>query len=129
MGVVRYVNMSFIAMGLLAWVILGEFMSWALSLVGSAANPELLGERFRLGNVVGLAIAVGLIVFLKKKYNKMALEIGNELSRVTWPSWAETKKLTIVVIIVTIIIAIILGIFDYVWSQLSALVYDFGGEA
>ena len=128
MGVVRYVNMSFIAMGLLAWVVLAEFMAWVLSLAGSAANPELLGEKFRLANVLGLAIAAGLTLFLKRKYNKMAMEIGNELSRVTWPTWEETKKLTVVVIIVTIIMAIILGMFDYVWSQLSSLVYDVGGS-
>jgi len=128
MGVVRYVNMSFIAMGIIAYVILGELMGWVLRMAGSASNPELLGERFRLANVIGFALALGLVLFLKKKYNKLAMEIGNELSRVTWPSWTETKKLTVVVIIVTIILAIILGIFDYAWSQLSSLVYDFGGN-
>lgn len=124
MNVARYVNMSFIGVALLGWVILSEFASWGLVLAGASYNPEVLGHNFRLGNLLGLAIAVLLTLYLKKRYNTIAMEIGNELSRVTWPTWSETKLSTIVVIIVTIIIALILGGFDYVWAQLSSLVYD-----
>lgn len=128
MGVVRYVNMSFIAMAIMAYVVLTEFFGWGLAFAGSAANPELLGDQLRLANLIAFAVAVGATLVLRRKYNKLALEIGNELSKVTFPTWEETKKLTVVVIIVTIIIALILGAFDYVWSQLSSTVYDFGGE-
>jgi preprotein translocase subunit SecE len=128
MGVVRYVNMSFIAMAIMAYAVLTEFFGWGLALAGSAANPEILGDQLRLANAIAFAVSVGATLVLRRKYNKLALEIGNELSKVTFPTWEETKKLTIVVIIVTIIIALILGAFDYVWSQLSSTVYDFGGD-
>ena len=127
MDVVRYVNMSFIGAALVCWVILAEFSAWIMSFMGRGANPELLGEKFRLADVVGIAVASGLVFYLKKKYGRQAMEIGNELAKVTWPTWKETKMATIVVIIVTIIIALILGAFDYVWAQLSSLVYNIKG--
>ena len=128
MGVVRYVNMSFIAAALICWVILTEFSGWLLSFMGRGANPELLGEKFRLADILGIVVAGGLALYLKKRYGRQAMEIGNELAKVTWPTWKETKMATIVVIIVTIIIALILGAFDYVWAQLSSLVYNIRGE-
>jgi len=124
MNVARYVNMSFIGIALLGWVILAEFAGWCLGLAGASYNPEMLGHNFRLGNLLGLAMAVLSTLYIKRRYNTLAMEIGNELSRVTWPTWSETKLSTIVVIVVTIIIALILGAFDYVWAQLSSLVYD-----
>ena len=124
MNVARYVNMSFVGLALLAWVILSEFAGWGLGLIGAAYNPEMLGANFRLANLVGLGLAVGLTLYLRRRYSTLAMEIGNELSRVTWPTWPETRLSTIVVIIVTVIIALILGAFDYVWAQLSSLVYD-----
>ena len=124
MNVARYVNMSFVGIALLSWVILSEFAGWGLGLVGAAYNPEMLGHNFRLANLIGLGMAIGMTLYVKRRYATLAMEIGNELSRVTWPTWSETRLSTIVVIIVTIIIALILGAFDYVWAQLSSLVYD-----
>jgi preprotein translocase subunit SecE len=116
--------MSFVGIALLSWVILSEFAGWGLGLVGAAYNPEVLGHNFRLANLIGLGMAIVMTLYVKRRYATLAMEIGNELSRVTWPTWSETRLSTIVVIIVTIIIALILGAFDYVWAQLSSLVYD-----
>ena len=124
MNVARYVNMSFVGLALLAWVILSEFAGWGLGLVGASYNPEMLGANFRLANLLGLGMAIVLTFYLRRRYSTLAMEIGNELSRVTWPTWPETRLSTIVVMIVTVIIALILGAFDYVWAQLSSLVYD-----
>lgn len=41
-----------------------------------------------------------------------------ELRKVTWPSAANTKKMTWVVVIVVAIFSVILGAFDFVWSWL-----------
>ena len=56
MGVVRYVNMSFIAMAIMAYVVLTEFFGWGLAFAGSAANPELLGDQLRLANLIAFAV-------------------------------------------------------------------------
>jgi preprotein translocase subunit SecE len=42
---------------------------------------------------------------------------------VTWPSLRETRAATIAVIVASAIAAVVLGVFDLVWSWLSAKVY------
>ena len=126
MGVARYVNMAFVATGLLTWVIAAEFFTWVLSIFGAGANFQIIGHGFRLADLMGLLLAIGGTLYLRKRerVSTFAMEVGNELSKVTWPDWPETRQSTIVVIIVTCVIAMILGTFDYVWAALSSLVYN-----
>ncbi|MGM0574927.1 MAG: preprotein translocase subunit SecE [Myxococcota bacterium] len=126
MGVARYVNMAFVAVGLLAWVISAEFFTWLFGLVGPGINRPLIGVNFRVADLSGLVVAIVLTVYLRRheRVSTFSMEVGNELAKVTWPSWSETRLSTIVVIVVTFIIAMILGLFDYVWAFLSGLVYE-----
>lgn len=39
-----------------------------------------------------------------------------ELGRVLWPSWQETARLTLIVIVVSLLVAAILGAFDAVFQ-------------
>ena len=57
-------------------------------------------------------------------FSTFTMEAGNELAKVTWPTWSETRLSTIVVIVTTFIISLILGGFDYLWAALSSFVYD-----
>ena len=57
-----------------------------------------------------------LLVFL-------ANEVATELKKVTWPTAKEVRAATIVVIVMALISALILGLFDFVWSNLTELVY------
>ncbi len=126
MGVARYVNMAFVLTGLLAWVISAEFFTWGLSLFGAGVNKQLVGHGFRVADLCGLLGGIALVLYLRKseRVSTFAMEVGNELSKVTWPDWPETRQGTVVVIIVTCVIAAILGTFDYVWAALSSLVYN-----
>lgn len=126
MSVARYVNLSFVAAGLLAYLVLSELFSFVIELFGTGANIALIGTNFRLGDLLGMVagILVGLYMKRSEKISTFAMEVGNELSKVTWPTWEQTKKATIVVIIVTLIIAAILGLLDMVWGALSSLVYS-----
>ena len=126
-AVVRYVNLSFMMIGVIAYVVMAEFYASVIGMIGGvAANQPLLGVGFRLSDLLGLVTAIALTVALKRseRVSTYALEVGNELSKVTWPTWKETKMATIVVIIITIIISLILGVFDWVWAALSSIVYD-----
>ena len=123
MGVARYVNLSFIACGLIGWIVFAGLSKFAIELVGAAANRPIIGVNFRVADLLGLIAGVIVAVYLKRKYNTWAMEVGNELSRVTWPTWSETRVATTVTIITTIIIAMILGLFDYIWAQLSTWIY------
>ena len=126
MGVARYVNMAFVATGLLAWVVLADFFKWSIELVGPSYNSQIIGHNFRLAELVGLVLALGMTVYARRddRIHTFVMEAGNELAKVTWPSWPETKLATIVTIIVTVIIAVILEGFDYLWAALSSIVYN-----
>jgi preprotein translocase subunit SecE len=125
MGVARYVNMAFVGAGLLLWVALSGFYGWAMALVSASINRPLIGVNFRLADLLGLVTAIAITIYLRRheRVSTFSMEVGNELSKVTWPTWQETRLSTIVVIVVTIVIAAILGLFDSVWAFLSALVY------
>lgn len=125
MDVKRYVNMGFVFGGLLAWICFGPFFAWLLELVSPTWDMPLVGAEFRLSDVLGLVCAIALTawLFAKDEIYSEALAIGNELAKVTWPNWDDTRKATIVVVITTLIIASILGAFDFVWAKVTALIY------
>ncbi len=128
MNVKRYVNMGFVIGGLLAWICLAPLFGWLFELVSPAWDKPIMGAEFRVSNLLGLVAAVGVTAyfFVRDDVYTYALEIGNELSKVTWPKWPETKTSTIVVIITTLIIASILGLFDFVWAKMTGLIYKIG---
>ncbi len=45
------------------------------------------------------------------------------MKKVTWPTAKEVRSATLVVIVMAIVAAVILGVFDFVWSNLTELVY------
>ena len=128
MNVKRYVNMGFVLAGLLAWITLAPFYAWVLELISPVWDKPIIGEEFSVSNILGLLTAVGLTayLFVREDVYTWAMEVGNELSKVTWPKWDETRNSTIVVIITTIIIASILGLFDFVWAKFTAFIYALG---
>jgi len=126
MGIARYVNLSFVAVGLLLYVVLSGLISTVIELFGSSANAQVLGANFRVGHLVAMIVSVTAAVVLRRSetVHNYAMEVGNELSKVTWPTWSETKKATWVVIITTLIIAAILGLLDWAFGGLSRLLYS-----
>jgi preprotein translocase SecE subunit len=125
MGIARYVNLSFVAAGLLLYVVLGGFFSVVIELFGSSANAQVLGNNFRVGHLVALLVATVTAVQLRRnvRVHTWAMEVGNELAKVTWPTWSDTKKATWVVIATTIVIAALLGLLDWVFGSLSNVFY------
>lgn len=128
MNVKRYVNMGFVVLGLLAWVVLSPFFAWLIGLVSPVWDMPVIGAEFRVSDILGFVSAVALTayLFVRDDIYTHAMEIGNELSKVTWPKWDETRTSTIVVVITTIIVASILGLFDFVWAKVTALIYELG---
>lgn len=45
-------------------------------------------------------------------------EVRAEVRKVTWPSWTELRKSTVVIIIFVIIIGLVIGLMDRVFSLL-----------
>jgi preprotein translocase subunit SecE len=65
--------------------------------------------------LIGVGITLGLRSSAER--NEYFLSSITELRKVTWPSWADTKRMTIVVCVVVGIFAVIVGVFDLVWAK------------
>ena len=53
-------------------------------------------------------------------------DILSELRKVIWPTWAELRTMTFVVIATVVVVSIMLGIIDYVLTQ-SLVKVEFPG--
>lgn len=126
MSVARYVNLSFVVIGLALYIILGELFGAVLTIFGSSTNFAVLGNNFRLANLLAMVVAVAVAIWLRRneRVHTYAMEVGSELSKVTWPSWKETKRATLVVLITTLVISAILGVLDLAWGALTRLFYS-----
>ena len=126
MGVSRAVNLSFVATGILLWLIGTEFLGFIFGLVSPTANIALIGSGFALSDLLGLFCGIGgaLALYRHAVVNTFAHEVANELVKVTWPTWNETRASTVVVIIVTLICALGFAFFDFIWSNLTGLIYS-----
>jgi preprotein translocase subunit SecE len=78
-----------------------------------------------LMTVAAMVIAIGLAIYLYRheRVHVLANEVAAELKKVSWPTAKEVRAATIVVIVMSIIAAVILGAFDFIWSNLTELVY------
>lgn len=128
MNVKRYVNIAFVLSGLLAWVVFSPFFAWVIEWLAPAWDRPLIGVGFRVSNLLGFAVAVGLAAWAwtSEKIYEQAIEIGNELAKVTWPKWEETRLATIVVVVTTLIVAVLLGLFDMAWAKVTSWIYQIG---
>jgi preprotein translocase subunit SecE len=74
--------------------------------------------------MVGTLVGVGLTGYLwyDRRVRTWSQEVADELSKVTWPGWEETKQNTMIVIVFSIIISGILATFDFFWKWLTDLI-------
>ncbi len=108
-------------------------LSWLLAVaLRGLAIPVM--ARFEMGDpVVGFmsasamaAIFLGVGTFVALMRNTQVVtfadEVIEELNKVTWPEKDETVNFTVVVVGVTLFIAAALGLYDYVWAEVTQMV-------
>jgi len=119
----RYVIISFA----LAAVVVGFFLEHVLINVFAAArvNDTALFAGYTVSTVLGFGVAITLAVVAWRltRTRTLSLQVAEELRRVTWPSFRETRAATLAVILASTIAAVILGVFDFVWNWLSQQLY------
>lgn len=89
-------------------------------------DTPVLGQNFALSNLVGFALALIVLIycaFLNQRARDFIEQCVEELHKVAWPSWPETRKSTYTVIVVSLVAALILGFFDSIFGWLSS--HDF----
>ncbi len=111
-----WLNIAYVAvLGLIYYVIyrfctaLGEQSGWLDKY--STSLPTIIV-------LASLAIAAVIVFFMRsdKEKNEYYISAIAELRKVSWPSFDDTKRMTVIVCIVVAILAVILAIFDFSWS-------------
>jgi preprotein translocase subunit SecE len=124
-GTLRIVYFAYLVLGIVVAAAVGKLFSLVFSAIGVTDLP-LIGQQLKLSSAVGIAVAVvaGLVAVNNAKAHEFCVDVVHELRRVTWPSRDETQRSTVIVIVTTLIISGMLGVFDYVWAQLTGLIYS-----
>ena len=116
-GLMRYVHAIFFGGGVaLAWLFIQIVdTAWTRLNLGFAWMPAPKDwMAIAIGAVAGFGVAIYL--WRHPKVNRLAVEVVQELSKVTWPTRKELSASTVVVIVVSVIASIILGVFDMFWA-------------
>jgi preprotein translocase subunit SecE len=112
------VHLMFLVGVVVAFYLLQWTIDWVWGYFGTPPSEFTLSLFAAV--VAGIA---GIVMYRSDKYYYLANEVASELKKVTWPTAKEIRTATMVVIVMAIISAVILGLFDFVWSNLTELVY------
>jgi preprotein translocase subunit SecE len=96
---------------------------WTIDWLWSYFTDSSPGELLMTGGAVVIALGAAVYFYRHERVHTLANEVAAELKKVTWPSAKEVRAATIVVIVMALISALVLGAFDFVWSNLTELVY------
>jgi len=121
-GEKKWIYLSYVAATLLlSWV-----LAQTLALVAGIArldNPMLLGV-VRASTVIAVVVVTvaAFFFFRREVVNLFAMDVLQEMKKVTWPVRKNVYLSTIVVIVCVVIVAVILGVYDWLCAQLISLV-------
>lgn len=128
MSTQRILLLGYLVLGLVLALVLEQAVG-ALGGIGALAflNRSLFGlEGWNVATLIGFAVALGVGLFCWKdaRVRGPAVQVVEELQRVTWPTMAETRTATYAVIVASLLCAVVLGMFDYGWGMLTQQVYS-----
>lgn len=112
------VHLMFLCGGLLLFYVLKWTVDWIWGYFTRAPSEFLITLISAI-----VALFAGVALYRNERVNTLANEVAAELKKVAWPSAKEVKQATIVVIVMTVISAVILGVFDYIWANLTNIIY------
>jgi preprotein translocase SecE subunit len=101
-------------------IVLDKAIGTGLAL-SNTRNTAILGDNFTLSTAIGLAVSVGVGAYcwVTPKIRGFCDESVDELGKVSWPDWVETRTNTLVTVIFSFICAGILGVMDAVFGWLT----------
>lgn len=112
------VHLIYLCGAVLLFYLLQWSIDWIWGYFGSAPTESKISLMAGVG-----AVTAGVVLYRNDRIYHLANEVSSELKKVTWPTGKEIRSATLVVIVMAIISALILGLFDFVWSNLTELVY------
>ena len=123
MEVSRYVNLCYAIGFLLAVVTFNKAVEAVFEGFERLPDIGIVGNTITLTNVIAVGLSAALMVYLWKRedYRTYLSEVILELKKVTWPTWDETKRGTLVVILFTVVLSAFLWGSDQLWKYLTDL--------
>lgn len=87
--------------------------------------PQIARPDATTADIVAVVIALGGTAYAwrKERWFKFCTEVVIEISQVTWPTKAETRQATVVVIVMTLICSGLLWTMDQAWSRITNWLY------
>jgi preprotein translocase subunit SecE len=88
--------------------------------------PQYIGRPSELwAQSVGVTVGIALIIWIwsRERYFAFVSEVSTEVSQIIWPTRAETRAATIVVVVITLICSGILWLMDAFWSTVTDWLY------
>lgn len=121
----RMVNFAFVSTALLLWLLTAHLFAGVFDLVRPEWDVGIIGREFRLSNLCGMSVGVlgGIALWRDQRVFNLAHEVAGELRKVTWPSFAETRLSTVVVMVTTVLVAVLLALFDFGFRLLTKAIY------
>jgi preprotein translocase subunit SecE len=121
----RWAHAVFAVLGFIAaWVLTNlveDGWATAWSYWPQLARPDRVIAN---GVGVGVALVATIVAWRRPTWFHFITEVVVEVSQVTWPSRAETRAATLVVIVMTVVCSAILFGMDSTWSTFTDLLYD-----
>jgi len=118
----KWVSFSFLAVGLVAWVVLRQAAEFTLGFL-----PWRFGTTWLIPLQDWVGVVGGLLLFVGLRRSIAAstylAEVIGELSKVTWPAKKETLLSTGVVAVMVGIASFILLGFDTLWGTIVGFLY------
>ena len=89
-------------------------------------NNTMIADAFPLSGVIGVVVGMGaaFAAFSMGRTKTLVGEVLDELNKVNWPSGAETRMNTAIVVVFSVVCAVILGVFDITFGSLSNWLAD-----
>jgi len=112
------VHLVFICGGLLLFYLLKWTTDWVWGYFTRSPSQFYVTALSAL-----VAFVAGVVFYRNERSYGLVNEVCAELKKVSWPTTKEVKAATLVVIVMTILSAVLLGFFDFVWSNVTEFIY------
>ncbi len=87
--------------------------------------PLIIGASAIVITVAALVLWRQPILAFTGRTRVFVREVRGELRKVTWPTWDDLRRSTLIITVIVIVIGIIIGIMDWMFSK---ILIDFFGR-
>ena len=120
----RWAHLIFVLGGFMGFWVLANAIEDIWAIVWSYW-PQIERPSTLSSNIAAFVVSASatLYAWRKERWFKFCTEVIVEISQVVWPTRAETRQMTVVVIVMTLICSGLLWGMDQMWSRITNWLY------